>query len=703
MNSVTEPVAKAARHSGTPRSANEWLDALSSGACDQAQFFQGVADLLQRAPDAGWELLGLVDQYFRRGKISSQAFGTVKTHLQGLMVGKGDGEELSDPMPRMQGEPAARAATPPPIAVTLARHARAGAAARMQASGPHGAAEPAGPEAGTEHLLAPGDLLRGRYLVQGMLGRGGMGIVYAAIDQFRLDRSVDDQKVALKVLHTEIIKRPRLFAELRREFQHLQSLSHPNIVRVHEFDRDGELAFFTMEYLSGALLSRVLAAQESSTLNRSYALAIIRDLGSAIAHAHARGVVHGDLNPGNIFITDNGEVRVLDFGAAHQLHRGPWISEFDNNAHIAVATPGFASCQVLEGEAADARDDVYALACIAYVLLAGRHPFRDKSPLQARTLRLTPDRPRGLGNRPWKALRAGLDFNREHRPSDVGGWLERLDLRSAAPHLPPLISLRTARPRRGRGRIWTQTAAAALCAACGWLAAVNAEHLRTAGAEIGVEWKTLSASLFGAAGPQSPTVLQSVPEGSPPTAGSDHAAVPAAAAGGSMAPRSDVAVATEISPAHGSAEPPVNALSTPAPAAAAAPEAVSQAGYAPHARIELTSDTLEVAPGEPMAQVGVRRSRNLRGDVGFTWWTESGTAKPGRDFVAVNAQVEHIENGQSAVSLVIPVVVDPTRRETRSFYVVIDEPSDNAALGSRTLTMVTLPGSDPQPSADSSQ
>ena len=279
------------------------------------------------------------------------------------MVGKGDSEELSDPMPRMQGEPAARAATPPPIAVTLARHARAGAAARMQAAGPHGAADrrPA-PGGRTEHLLAPGDLLRGRYLVQGLLGQGGMGVVYAAIDQFRLDRSSDDQKVALKVLHTEMIKRPRLFAELRREFQHLQSLSHPNIVRVHEFDRDGDLAFFTMEYLSGALLSQVLPARRSRPLHRSYALAIIRDTGSAVAHAHARGVVHGDL------------IRATS-SSPTMARCGYWISALRINCtgdrgfpsspifdHIAVATAGFASCQVLEGEAADARDDVYALA-----------------------------------------------------------------------------------------------------------------------------------------------------------------------------------------------------------------------------------------------------------------------------------------------------------------------------------------------------
>jgi hypothetical protein len=108
----------------------------------------------------------------------------------------------------------------------------------------------------------------------------------------------------------------------------------------------------------------------------------------------------------------------------------------------------------------------------------------------------------------------------------------------------------------------------------------------------------------------------------------------------------------------------------------------------------LAADTVEVVPGDPMARVIVRRSRTQRGDVTFNWWTESGTAKPGRDFVAVKPAVEHIPEGKNAVSLLIPVVVDPKRRDSRSFYVVIDAPSDNAALGPRTLTMVTMLGSE---------
>jgi hypothetical protein len=113
-----------------------------------------------------------------------------------------------------------------------------------------------------------------------------------------------------------------------------------------------------------------------------------------------------------------------------------------------------------------------------------------------------------------------------------------------------------------------------------------------------------------------------------------------------------------------------------------------------HSRIELAADTIEVPLTDPAARVIVRRKGNLHGSATFTWWTESGTAKPGQDFMAVAPHPEVIEAGQSAASLFIPVVGDSTRRQPKSFYVVISDPSAGVALGARTLTMVTIPPSE---------
>jgi len=661
------------------------MDSLATGTCDRGTFLRGVGELLRRSPDAGWELLALLDQYYRLGKIDSGAFTSLKSHLQSLLMGPTGTGEISVPLRHSRGAPAATVFTPPPAAAPAATPAALGT--------PAGDEEPH-----VERSLAPGDVLRGRYRVVAMLGQGGMGTVFEAVDQFRLDGANGNQKVAIKVLHTAVIQRPRLFAELRREFQHLQSLSHPNIVRVHEFDRDGDLAFFTMEYLSGVLLSRVLAVHGVTGLHRPYAFAIVRDVGSAVVHAHARGVVHGDLNPGNIFITDSGEVRVLDFGAAHQLRRTPWISDFEGTQQITVATPRFASCQLLEGETADARDEVYALACIAYLLLTGRHPYREHSALKARTLRLKPVRPHGISGRQWRALRAGLEFDRDRRPTDIPGWLQELASATAVDQLPELPALLAVRPSQPESKRWMVAAAAlVLVAACAWWIGSHGHDLQQSTRVAVAKFKKTYANTMlgelwndGRGGEGRSTDV--------PAAGDEIAADEVAPAAPSR-PR----VNAPPAPPPTLATPPTSPRNGPRPlvnasgAAAVAPTAATAAAPAAnplHARIELAADNVDVAPGDEVAHVLVRRTRSMRGDVSFNWWTESGTAKPGRDFMPVKTRVEHIEDGKNLADLAIPVIADAARHDSRSFYIVIDEASDNAALGPRTLTMVTLPGTD---------
>ncbi len=148
-----------------------------------------------------------------------------------------------------------------------------------------------------------------------------------------------------------------------------------------------------------------------------------------------------------------------------------------------------------------------------------------------------------------------------------------------------------------------------------------------------------------------------------------------------MRPAAPPAARTAL-PRHAPAE---TATSAPAPATVA---------QAAHARIELAADTVEVPLADPAARVLVRRTGNLRADAGFTWWTEPGTAKAGQDFMNVKAHEEHFEDGKAVANLFVPVVADPTRREPKSFYIVINDPSDGASLGKRTLTMVTIPASE---------
>ena len=698
---------------------SEWLEDLAAGECGWETMFRGVLPGVSANPDTGWDLLALVDQHYRLHRISEEDFHALNSSLQALLLGGPSGAKsaAAKAPPPMAAAPAPGAASPEvtvqmPLAANSATSTRPAApdvqptrpaAPNVQFTRPAAPnvqpiQKPAGFERKPEpflksvadtgqpqrtRMLVVNEVLRNRYRVRGILGHGGMGTVYAAIDEFRLDQADGGQRVAIKVLHTEIIKRPKLLAELRSEFQRLQSLSHPNIVRVHEFDRDDDLTFFTMEQLSGAPLTRVLANLAGIPLYRPHALSIIRQVGAAVAYAHSRGVVHGDLNPGNIFITDQGEVRVLDFGASYRLYREPTIPDVEELSRTAVATPSFSSCDVLQGGPANVRDDIYAMACVSYVLLTGRLPFQGRNALQARAARMSPRRPAGLSGKRWRALRMGLRFDRDQRPADMLAWIDQLSLESEGTPLPSLASIMGgSTPRRGSAG-WVTGGLIALAAALCWWALENPDVVSRSGADLKSSAGTLWNDLRGDA--TSATTTAPIPD--EPAVETRVPPVPPAAK--APAPKAPVATGPALAAAGAAHVTAANAAPVVEDATPAA-----TASIAPRARIEMAADELDVTPMNPVAAVIVRRRENYRDNVSFTWWTESGTAKPGRDFVPVNARTEYLMGGEREAQLLVPVVADPRRHDSRSFYVVIDQPSDGAKLGSRTLTMVTIPPSD---------
>jgi hypothetical protein len=522
-----DPVASDSRPEGDFNVSQVWLDALARGACDEDAFLRAVQMLTRRSPEAAWDSLALLDQYYRRGKIKPDVFKRVKSRLGSQLLGPALDVELSVPLKRnttpppppavvVVPVPPPAAAAPVPSVVPIpttssppapaapaassapAHSARADSApspapvtpsstvtpialapaplapARSVAPSPAPARSPgAGADApsvfmaararamanpapapaapgsggrtvpigigdstplpipssrsgdesrrGSPREVTVGDVLRGRYVIKNILGLGGTGTVFEAIDRYRLDLADSGQRVAVKVLHANAAEQSAVLTDLRREFQLLQSLSHPNIVRAHEYDRDGDTAFFTMEYLSGLSLESVLSAHRDVVLGRTHTLVIIRDVAAALEHAHSRGVVHGDLNPGNVFITNDGEIRVLDFGAAHTPSELPSITETPWES-TAFATPRYASCQLLDGEKADVRDDTYSLACVLYVLLAGKHPFGELNAAQARAQRVKPSRPAGLTGKQWHALRSSRSIGNAAPPISPVGW-----------------------------------------------------------------------------------------------------------------------------------------------------------------------------------------------------------------------------------------------------------------------------------------
>jgi serine/threonine protein kinase len=648
-----------------------WLDALARGTYTEAAFLHAVQQRFRANPEANWEVLSHLDQYYRRGRIAPETFRSVKKALAETAVRVARATSAA-PNSAASIEPPAEALKVPTDLPEPANQHEIPVARDIIAAG-RGEATDRHPRRDESAVIdsaaepKPGSVLRRRYRLEALLGQGSTGPVFQAVDEYRLE-APGNQRVAIKLLHPAVVKRAELLAGLRREFQDLQLLSHPNILRVFEFDRDGPLVFFTMELLNGATLSRVLQVRKLAPLPMEHVLAIVRDIGAALAYAHSRGAVHGDLKPRNIFVTEVGELRLLGCPGAYQPRNA--TAAVDHELTLPTSVSGYASCELLEGARADVRDDVFALACIIYLLLSGEHPLLNKSATEARDARLVIPRPAQLNSRQWHALRAALSWQRENRPSDVRQWLKELDLQGAAAHLPPLSVLLQAAPEKKESSRWaakTAIAAAVIVTLAGaaWFVTQRGTTSRV----------TLTpASIAPVAATKSPPVVEQ-PTATPPAATSSDNRVTAG-------PASQLSGTPPVSVAAAASPPPaprvVTAASNPPTTAAAK-----------SSRVELSADTVDVAAGEPSAEVSVHRKGNLRGETSFTWWTESGTAKPGADFSPVVPQLAQFGDGKSNLILSIPLS-KATRTQPKSFYVVIDETEGGAALAGRTLTMVTL-------------
>src|ERR1700739_775714 len=225
----------------------------------------------------------------------------------------------------------------------------------------------------TAARLATGLLVGGRYRIERELGEGGMGVVYLVADE-----QVPGESFAVKVLKEEL--RPEALTLLREEVHKTRKLSHQNIVNVHSVNVDGTRLYVLMEYLEGKSLNAVLDEEFGRGMPFSHAWPIIEDVGAALCNAQDHNVIHSDLKPANVFVTTSGRTKLLDFGIA-RVSRGPLLHA---PAGPRALTPGYASCEMLEGKEADRRDDIYSFACVIYEMLSGERPFGDRTALEAR-------------------------------------------------------------------------------------------------------------------------------------------------------------------------------------------------------------------------------------------------------------------------------------------------------------------------------
>jgi len=222
--------------------------------------------------------------------------------------------------------------------------------------------------------LSAGDKL-GPYRILASIGAGGMGEVYRAQDA-KLGRDV-----ALKVLPAEMAHDPERLARFHREAKALAQLDHPNIVTIHSVEECNGVHFLTMQLVEGRSLDRVIPA---SGLPLEQIVEIARALGDALAVAHDKGIVHRDLKPGNVMVTNEGHVKVLDFGLAKDVRAAnggdlTLTSDSQTQMGVVMGTPAYMSPEQAAGRLLDHRTDIFSLGVVLHEMATGRRPFEGTS------------------------------------------------------------------------------------------------------------------------------------------------------------------------------------------------------------------------------------------------------------------------------------------------------------------------------------
>ena len=227
---------------------------------------------------------------------------------------------------------------------------------------------------GTVRDMTQPRLLGGRYELDGVVGRGGMAEVYRARD-IRLDRIV-----AIKTLRTDLARDQIFQARFRREAQSAASLNHPSIVAVYDTGEDMAtgvpVPYIVMEYVDGRTVRDLL--QEGHRLLPERSLEIIDGVLRALDYSHQAGIVHRDIKPGNVMVTRNGDIKVMDFGIARAMSDAQ--ATMTQTAQV-IGTAQYLSPEQARGERVDSRSDLYSTGCLLYELLTGRPPFTGDSPV----------------------------------------------------------------------------------------------------------------------------------------------------------------------------------------------------------------------------------------------------------------------------------------------------------------------------------
>src|SRR3989304_6609465 len=215
------------------------------------------------------------------------------------------------------------------------------------------------------------------YEIREELSRGGMGIVYRALD-VKLER-----EVALKILLPGVVKNEVRKRRFIQEARLASALKHPNLAVIYEVDDAEDETFIAMELIEGSKLSDLLA-RERLSISRATAMAV--EILEGLSSAHEKGIVHRDLKPANLMVTENGHIKIIDFGLAKLVERGPSVNDADSDAQTklkgdtqegqVLGTVAYMSPEQARGQSVDHRTDLFSFGIVFYEMLTGETPFR---------------------------------------------------------------------------------------------------------------------------------------------------------------------------------------------------------------------------------------------------------------------------------------------------------------------------------------
>src|SRR3984893_1517479 len=217
-------------------------------------------------------------------------------------------------------------------------------------------------------MTLAGRVFSSRYEIQREVAQGGMAEVYLARDRLL------DRPVALKALFPEYAREPSFVERFRREAQAAANLNHPNIVAIYDWGQESGTYFIVMEYVEGRSLRELIHTE--GTIEPGQAADIAAEIASALAFAHRSGVVHRDVKPGNVLLTQSGTVKVTDFGIA-RAGTGDGLTQTGS----VMGTATYFSPEQAQGLAVDGRSDVYSVGVVLYELVCGVAPFAGDSPV----------------------------------------------------------------------------------------------------------------------------------------------------------------------------------------------------------------------------------------------------------------------------------------------------------------------------------